>query len=164
MVEQALALQDELQREGVALITEALPRGPTGPYQLQAAIAAIHDEAPNADATDWPQIVALFELLMRMSDNPVVALNHAVAVAMAQGPERGLELLGGLQADERIVRDHRLSQISEHLNHRDFRTRNGSMWTPTAVFCLLPRLIEVGPHIFSSEEWIARREKIVQAR
>ena len=65
---------------------------------------------------------------------------------------------------EEIVRDHRLSQISELLNRRDFRTRNGSMWTPTAVFCLLPRLIEVGPHMFSSEEWIARREKIVQAR
>ncbi|MDQ2803847.1 MAG: sigma-70 family RNA polymerase sigma factor, partial [Pseudomonadota bacterium] len=61
--------------EGVALITEALPRGPTGPYQLQAAIAAIHDEAPNAEATDWPQIVALYGLVMQMSDNPVVALN-----------------------------------------------------------------------------------------
>jgi len=101
--------------EGVALITEALPRGPTGPYQLQAAIAAVHDEAPNADATDWPQIVALFELLMGMSDNPVVALNHAVAVAMAQGPERGLELLGGLQADERIAQDHRLHGVRAHL-------------------------------------------------
>ncbi|HKF19625.1 MAG TPA: sigma-70 family RNA polymerase sigma factor [Candidatus Dormibacteraeota bacterium] len=101
--------------EGVALITEALPRGPTGPYQLQAAIAAVHDEAPNADATDWPQIVALYSLLMRMSDNPVVALNHAVAVAMAQGPERGLELLRGLQADERIAQDHRLHAVRAHL-------------------------------------------------
>ena len=72
--------------EGVALITGALPRGPTGPYQLQAAIAAVHDEAPSAEATDWPQIVALYELLLRISDNPVVALNHAVAVAMAQRP------------------------------------------------------------------------------
>jgi len=101
--------------EGVALITEALPRGPTGPYQLQAAIAAVHDEAPNADATDWPQIVALYSLLMRMSDNPVVALNHAVAVAMAQGPERGLELVDGLQADERIAQDHRLLGVRAHL-------------------------------------------------
>ena len=65
---------------------------------------------------------------------------------------------------EGIVRDHCLSQISEDLNRRDFRTRNGSMWTPTAVFTLLPRLIDVGPHMFSSEEWIARREKILQAR
>jgi RNA polymerase sigma factor (sigma-70 family) len=67
--------------EGVALLTTALPHGPTGPYQLQAAIAAVHDEAPTADDTDWPQILALYELLMRISDNPVVALNHAVAVA-----------------------------------------------------------------------------------
>ena len=75
--------------EGVALITDALPRGTTGPYQLQAAIAAIHDEAPSAEATDWPQILALYELLMRISDNPVVALNHAVAVAMVRGAARG---------------------------------------------------------------------------
>ena len=101
--------------EGVALITGALPRGPVGPYQLQAAIAAIHDEAPNAEATDWPQIVALYELLMRMSDNPVVALNHVVAVAMAQGPARGLDLLGTLQADERIAEDHRLHAVRAHL-------------------------------------------------
>jgi len=74
--------------EGVALVTAALPRGETGPYQLQAAIAALHDEAPSPDETDWPQIVALYELLLRISDNPVVALNHAVAVAMARGPQR----------------------------------------------------------------------------
>ncbi|HYM96036.1 MAG TPA: sigma-70 family RNA polymerase sigma factor, partial [Candidatus Sulfotelmatobacter sp.] len=85
--------------EGVALVTEALRRGPAGPYQLQAAIAAIHDEAPSAEATDWPQIVALYGLLMRMSDNPVVALNHVVAVAMAEGPDRGLELLGTIEGD-----------------------------------------------------------------
>ena len=79
--------------EGVALITEALPRGTTGPYQLQAAIAAIHDEAPSAEATDWPQIKALYELLLQISDNPMVALNHAVAVAMADGPTSGLQRL-----------------------------------------------------------------------
>jgi RNA polymerase sigma factor (sigma-70 family) len=116
MAEQDRALWDAGQiAEGVALITEALPRGPTGPYQLQAAIAAIHDEAPTAEATDWPQIVALYELLMRMSDNPVVALNHAVAVAMAQGAERGLALLGAIQADERIAEDHRLHAVRAHL-------------------------------------------------
>ena len=101
--------------EGVALISGALPQGRTGPYQLQAAIAAIHDEAPTADATDWPQIVALYDLLMSTSDNPVVALNHAVAVAMAQGPERGLDLLGPLQSDERISDDHRLYSVRAHL-------------------------------------------------
>ena len=72
--------------EGVTLITGALPHGPAGPYQLQAAIAAVHDEAPSAEATDWPQIMALYEVLLRISDNPVVALNHAVAVAMVRGP------------------------------------------------------------------------------
>ncbi len=101
--------------EGVALVTGALPRGPTAPYQLQAAIAAIHDEAPTAEATDWPQIVALYGLLMRMSDNPMVALNHTVAVAMAEGPERGLELLRTIEADERIAGDHRLHAVRAHL-------------------------------------------------
>jgi RNA polymerase sigma factor (sigma-70 family) len=101
--------------EGVALITGALPRGPAGPYQLQAAIAAIHDEAPSAEATDWPQIVALYELLMQTSDNPVVTLNHAVAVAMARGPHAGLELLVRLEADERIAEDHRLHAVRAHL-------------------------------------------------
>ena len=96
--------------EGVALVTGALPRGPTGPYQLQAAIAAIHDEAPTAEATDWPQITALYELLMRMSGNPVVALNHAVAVAMARGPRAGLALVEKLAADQRMAADHRLER------------------------------------------------------
>jgi RNA polymerase sigma factor (sigma-70 family) len=101
--------------EGVELVTTALTRGPAGPYQLQAAIAAVHDEAPAAEATDWPQIVALYELLMQLSDNPVVRLNHAVAVAMARGPREGLELLAGLGADERMTGDHRLPAVSAHL-------------------------------------------------
>ena len=101
--------------EGVDLVTTALARGPAGPYQLQAAIAAVHDEAPTADATDWPQIVALYELLMRLSDNPVVRLNHAVAVAMVRGPRAGLDLLAGLGADERMRQDHRLPAVSGHL-------------------------------------------------
>ena len=101
--------------EGVALITEALPRGPTGPYQLQAAIAAVHDEAPSAGATDWPQILALYELLLRISANPVVALNHIVAVAMVRGPQAGLTMLSELEADERIAGDHRLHAVRAHL-------------------------------------------------
>ncbi len=101
--------------EGLALITDALPRGATGPYQLQAAIAAVHDEAASAEATDWPQIMALYELLMRTSDNPVVALNHAVAVAMVRGPRAALDLLGRLGADERIAEDHRLHAVRAHL-------------------------------------------------
>jgi len=101
--------------EGVALITAALPTGAPGPYQLQAAIAALHDEAPSAEATDWPQIVALYELLLHMSDNPVVALNHAVAVAMAHGAPAGLALLETIQADDRITHDHRLQAVRAHL-------------------------------------------------
>jgi predicted RNA polymerase sigma factor len=99
----------------VALITGALPRGDVGPYQLQAAIAAVHDEAASAEATDWPQILALYELLLRISDNPVVALNHAVAVAMTHGPGAGLERLGRLETDRRITADHRLEAVRAHL-------------------------------------------------
>ncbi|MGW7191213.1 RNA polymerase sigma factor, partial [Streptomyces sp. NPDC054838] len=76
--------------EGVALITAALPRGPVGPYQVQAAVAAVHDEAPTAGETDWPQILALYGVLERMSDNPLIILNRAVATAMVDGPRAGL--------------------------------------------------------------------------
>ena len=101
--------------EGVALITEALPRGTAGPYQLQAAIAAIHDEAPSAEETDWPQIKALYELLLQISDNPVIALNHAVAVAMADGPTSGLQRLETLATDKQLAEDHRLCAVRAHL-------------------------------------------------
>jgi predicted RNA polymerase sigma factor len=116
MAEQDRGRWDTAQiTEGVALITGALPRGPVGPYQLQAAIAAVHDEAASAGETDWPQIVALYELLVQASGGPVIALNHAVAVAMASGPQAGLDLLGGLQADERIAGDHRFHAVRAHL-------------------------------------------------
>ena len=101
--------------EGVALITRALPAGPVGPYQLQAAIAAIHDEAHTADQTDWPQIVALYELLLQLADNPIVALNHTVAVAMASGPEAGLDLLARLDLERRLPGDHRPHAVRAHL-------------------------------------------------
>jgi len=99
----------------VTLLTSALHQGPPGPYQLQAAIAAIHDEAPSAADTDWPQIVALYERLLQVSSNPVAALNHAVAVAMASGPHAGLDLLNGLAADQRIVTGHRFHAVRAHL-------------------------------------------------
>jgi len=101
--------------EGVALVAEALPRGTTGQYQLQAAIAAIHDEAASTEATDWPQILALYELLLQISDNPVVRLNHAVAVTMVHGPQAGLALLAELEDDQRIAEDHRLHSVRAHL-------------------------------------------------
>jgi RNA polymerase sigma factor (sigma-70 family) len=116
MAEQDRSLWDAKSiSEGVALITETLPKGPVGPYQLQAAIAALHDEAPGSEATDWPQIVALYELLMRISDNPVVSLNHAVAVAMARGPQAGLDLLDRFRTDDRMAEDHRLHAVQAHL-------------------------------------------------
>nr|WP_199734310.1 DUF6596 domain-containing protein [Micromonospora musae] len=101
--------------EGVALVTHALPRGPVGPYQLQAAIAALHDEAPSAERTDWPQILALYEVLERQSGSPVVALNRAVATAMVHGPEAGLAALAGLADDPRLAGHHRLHAARAHL-------------------------------------------------
>jgi RNA polymerase sigma factor (sigma-70 family) len=101
--------------EGVALVTRALGKTPIGPYQLQAAIAAVHDEAPSAADTDWPQILALYEVLESMSPGPVVTLNRAVAVAMVHGPRAGLALLGTLDADERMTHTHRLEAVRGHL-------------------------------------------------
>ncbi|MGK5519679.1 RNA polymerase sigma factor [Micromonospora sp. URMC 107] len=101
--------------EGVALVTAALPRGRVGPYQLQAAIAAVHDEAAGAADTDWAQITALYDVLMRLSDSPVVALNHAVAVAMSRGPAAGLALVDGLAARGRLGDDPRLPAVRAHL-------------------------------------------------
>ena len=101
--------------EGVALVTAALSKAPAGAYQIQAAIAAVHDEALTAEATDWPQIRALYEFLMRISDNPMVALSHAVAVAMTDGPTAGLDLLAGLESDGRIGDHHRLAAVRAHL-------------------------------------------------
>ena len=101
--------------EGTALISAALAHATLGPYQLQAAIAAVHDEAPHAQDTDWPQILALYELLERMTSNPMVTLNHAVAVAMVNGPRAGLDLLATLDADDRVAAHHRLDAVRAHL-------------------------------------------------
>ena len=104
--------------EGIALISETLPRGSVGPYQLQAAIAAVHDEAATADQTDWPQILALYTVLKRMSDNPMVALNHAIAAAMVNGPSAGLALLDVVRQDPRIRGHYRLDAVRAHLLER----------------------------------------------
>jgi predicted RNA polymerase sigma factor len=105
----------ELIREGVALVTDSLARAPIGPYQLQAAIAAVHAEAEQAEDTDWPQILTLYELLEHISPNPMVTLNHAVAVAMVRGPQAGLDLLETLDADDRVAQHHRLDAVRAHL-------------------------------------------------
>ena len=116
LARQDRALWDRGQiAEGVELLSTVLPKGSVGPYQLQAAIAAVHDEAERAEETDWPQILALYELLKRMSDNPMVILNHAIAAAMVHGPKKGLDLLDGLKADQRIAQHHRMDAVRAHL-------------------------------------------------
>ncbi len=106
----------DLIAEGVALITGTLGRGHAGEYQVQAAIAALHDQAASHTATDWPQILTLYELLEAMTGNPMVTLNRAVAAAMAHGPSAGLALLDGL--DERLSDHHRLHSVRAHLLER----------------------------------------------
>jgi RNA polymerase sigma factor (sigma-70 family) len=101
--------------EGIALITGALTRSPPGPYQLQAAIAAVHAEAPRAEDTDWRQILALYRLLSNIAPNPMVTLNEAAAVAMVDGPRAGLALLAPLDDDERTAGHHRLAAVRAHL-------------------------------------------------
>jgi RNA polymerase sigma factor (sigma-70 family) len=104
--------------EGILLVTRALATGPVGPYQVQAAIAAVHDEAKTADETDWPQILALYTVLEQVAPNPVVTLNRAVAVAMVDGPRAGLVLLGTLDNDDRLASTHRLESVRGHLLER----------------------------------------------
>jgi predicted RNA polymerase sigma factor len=105
----------DVAEEGLALITRAMATFPPGPYQLQAAIAAVHMEAASAAETDWPQIAALYRILEGLSPNPMVTLNRAVAVAMTDGPLAGLDLLDTLEADERMARHHRLPAVRAHL-------------------------------------------------
>jgi RNA polymerase sigma factor (sigma-70 family) len=102
-------------RDGVALISESLTRARLGPYQLQAAIAAVHDEAARPEDTDWREIVALYDLLARLAPNPMVTLNQAVAVAMVDGPRAGLDLLASLEGDSRLTGNHRLDAVRAHL-------------------------------------------------
>jgi predicted RNA polymerase sigma factor len=101
--------------EGSALIAATLAKGEIGPYQLQAAIAAVHDAATRAEETDWAEIFALYGLLQRISDNPMVALSRAVAAAMTRGPVAGLALLEPLDADARIAGHYRLDAVRAHL-------------------------------------------------
>jgi len=101
--------------EGIDLLTAALSKGSVGSYQLQAAIAAVHDQAARSEDTDWPQILALYELLKRVSPSPIVTLNHAIAAAMVHGPSKGLELLAILDTDTRLSGHYRLDAVRAHL-------------------------------------------------
>jgi len=101
--------------EGVALITHALAHAPIGPYQLQAAIAAVHDEAPDVEHTDWCQIIGLYDLLETLAPGPMVTLNRLVAVAMVHGPHAGLQELAKVEADPTLAGHHRLAAVRAHL-------------------------------------------------
>jgi predicted RNA polymerase sigma factor len=101
--------------ENVRLATTAMSGGVVGEYQLQAAIAALHDGAERAEDTDWPQILGLYDLLSRLYPNPMVTLNHAVALAILRGPGAGLDLLATLDADDRTAGHHRLHAVRAHL-------------------------------------------------
>ena len=102
--------------EGVDLVTRALTRGPAGPYQLRAAIAAVHDEAPSAQETDWEEILGLYDVLVRIVPGPVERLNRAVAVAMVRGPRAGLAELASLE--DELGAGHRLDAVRGHLLER----------------------------------------------
>ena len=116
LMEQDRSVWDQAEiAEGIELLTAALSKGRIGTYQLQAAIAAVHDEAPRPEDTDWPQILALYEQLRRISNNPMVTLNHAIAVAMVHGPRKGLDLLKPLDDDARVAAQHRLPAVRGHL-------------------------------------------------
>jgi predicted RNA polymerase sigma factor len=116
LAEQQRELWDAAQiEEGIALLTQTLGRSSAGPYQLQAAIAAVHDEAARAEETDWPQILALYSVLERVSPGPVVTLNRAVALAMVDGPRAGLDVLDTLEGDEAMTHTHRLDAVRGHL-------------------------------------------------
>ncbi len=104
--------------EGVDLVTGAFARAAVGRYQIQAAIAAVHDEAASTDATDWAQILALYSVLLGFDDNPMVALNHAIAIAMVNGPAAGLSRLAELERDPRLADHHRLFAVRAHLLER----------------------------------------------
>lgn len=105
----------DLIQQGIAIVSHTLAQAPLGPYQIQAAIAALHAEAASIEETDWPQILALYRLLERISPNPMVTLNRAVALAMVQGPQAGLELLATLDDDNRVADHHRLDSVRAHL-------------------------------------------------
>ncbi|WP_033294704.1 RNA polymerase sigma factor [Amycolatopsis jejuensis] len=101
--------------EGVELVNQVLGRGPIGPYQVQAAIAALHDQATGTDSTDWPQILELYGLLEQLAPGPVTTLNRAIAVAMVDGPDDALALLATLEDDARLKQGHRLDAVRAHL-------------------------------------------------
>ena len=134
LAEQDRSLWDHMRiREGIRLIERALPTGPVGPFQLQAAIAAVHAEAARAEDTDWAQIETLYRMLRDRAPCAVVTLNHAVAVAMVDGPTAGLDMLGPLLQDRQMRRHHRLHAVRAHLLEMDGRVEEAQGAYATAA-------------------------------
>ncbi len=134
LAEQDRTLWDRTRiREGIHLVERALPAGPVGPFQLQAAIAAVHAGASRAEDTDWTQIETLYRMLHDLAPGPVVTLNHAVAVAMVDGPAAGLDMLGPLLHDRQMRRHHRLHAVRAHLLEMDGRVEEARAGYATAA-------------------------------
>lgn len=141
--------------EGIALVERALPAGAVGPYQLQAAIAAVHAEADRAEDTDWPQIEALYRMLAELAPSPVVTLNHAVAVAMMDGPSAGLALVDPLLEDQQLRRTHRLHAVRGHLLEQAERTAEAK--TAYALAAKLATSIPEQRYLNGKARTVARR-------
>ena len=120
-------------RQGIGLVERALATGPVGPFQLQAAIAAVHAEADRAEDTDWAQIQTLYRMLRDLAPSPVVTLNHAVALAMVDGPAAGLDMLDPLLGDRQMRRSHRLHAVRAHLLEMDGRVEEAGVSYATAA-------------------------------
>jgi RNA polymerase sigma-70 factor (ECF subfamily) len=134
--------------DGTTLVEGALASGRAGPYALQAAIAALHAAAPSAGQTDWPQIVALYDVLLRVEPSPVIELNRAVAVAMRDGPEAGLVLVDAL-LDDGVLADYRLA----HATRADLCRRMGRADDARAAYRRALELTQQG----SERRFIERR-------
>jgi RNA polymerase sigma factor (sigma-70 family) len=129
-----------LIEEGSRLVTEALAKGPLGTYQLQAAIAAVHDEASDSEDTDWSQILLLYQMLDRIAPNPMATLNRALALSMVQGPQAGLALLATLEGEQRVASHHRLHAMRGHLLEMAGRRADASRAFETAARLCSSRL------------------------
>jgi RNA polymerase sigma factor (sigma-70 family) len=129
----------DLIEEGSRLVTDALGTGPLGPYQLQAAIAAVHDEAGSTENTDWPQILLLYQMLDRITPNPMATISRALALAMVQDPQAGLALLATLDQDQRVASHYRLHAMRGHLLEMAGQREQASQAFETAMRLCISR-------------------------
>ncbi len=138
---------------GHEALARAIRLRPPGPYALQAAITALHVEAPDPEETDWPQVAALYARLAELDPSPVVAVNHAAAVGFAEGPERGLELLDPLLADPKLERYPPL-----HATHADLLRRQGD---PEGAARAYERAASLSANPVERDELLRRRSRLL---